>query len=136
MGRTMSKKTNISLIGFIILPFFIFVAFQNCSPKGFTSASSSIAGTPTPLMGAVPGVPPVLVSAVSRKQHNLVSYDVPIVISRLITDGMISVEPRVDIGAGHTVVLKFDRAVLSVQSAAVLDAANQKAGEADRKSVV
>ena len=126
----MSKKTNVSLVGFIILPFFIFLAFQNCSPKGFTSSSSSSTGTPAPLMGAVPGVPPVLVSAVSRKAHNLVSYDVPIVISRLITDSMISVEPRVDLGAGHTVVLKFDRPVLSVQSASVVDAANQKAGEA------
>lgn len=130
MGRTMSKKANVSLIGFILLPGFVFFAFQNCSPKGFTSSSSSSAVTSAPLLGATPGAPPVLVSAASRKVHNLVSYDVPIVISRLITDSMISVEPRLDLGAGHTVVLKFDRPVLSVQTASVLDAANQKAGEA------
>lgn len=130
MGRSMSKKANVSLIGFLILPVFIFLAFQNCSPKGFTSASSSTATSPAPVIGSLPGVPPVLLSAVSRKVHNLASYDVPIVISRLITDSQLSVEPRVDLGAGHTVVLKFDRPILSVQSAAVVDAANQRAGDA------
>lgn len=58
--------------------------------------------------------PPALVSVVSRKLHNGVTYDLPIDIAQPVT-GAVTVEPRVGIGS-HTLFFQFD---LPVSSSAI-----------------
>ena len=124
----MRKNAKFSLFAFIALPALIFLAFQNCSPKGFSSSSIKLSSE-APLLAA-PTNSLMLVSAVSRKQHAAATYDLVVNTARLITDNLISVEPRMDLGTGHTIIFKFDKGVSSVGTASVVNSENLKIADA------
>lgn len=73
---------------------------------------------------AAVNVPPAvlnLLSVFSRKFHNGLPFDLPVVHGEALT-GNITVEPRA-IGGGHLIVFRFDNAISNEGTATALDAA-------------
>ena len=121
----MKKNIIHYYIGYLILASFLMVVFQNCSPKGFTTnaTSSSTAPSSAPVIEGAAAL--TLVSVVSRKTHNSVNYDIPINAAKLITDTAITVEPRIDTSAGHSLIFKFNNPITYVGVTTVVNSDNQ-----------
>ena len=69
-----------------------------------------------------------LLSVVSRKLHGAVPFEITVANTVPIT-GLITVEPRT-IGAGHTIVFRFDNTVTSVAAVTAMDAMAAAVGNA------
>ncbi len=69
-----------------------------------------------------------LLTVVSRKLHGATPFNLTIDATQPLT-GTVTVEPRT-IGAGHTLVFHFDRAITSVTAATALDSLMSSAGTA------
>ena len=69
-----------------------------------------------------------LLSVVSRKLHGAVPFEITIA-NTVPINGLITVEPRT-IGAGHTIVFRFDNTVTSVAAVTAMDAMAAAVGNA------
>jgi len=90
---------------------------------GNSAASNAVSVTPAPPS------PPLLTAALSRKIHGGAgTFDLPLDISQAV-GGAVTVESRA-IGAGHTIVFQFDKAVTSVGAVTTVDGTAEAIGSA------
>jgi len=104
-------------------------SITNTATVSVSGESNSGNNGGTSVISVAPPAVPVLLSVVSRKLHNGVSYAMPVDFTQPV-EGAISIEPRTDAG-GHTLVLHFDTSIKSVDAqVTVTDAKNNTVGSA------